>query len=125
MSSIEEVFAAARDYVQWDPDPVTAAEVQALIDANDATKLAPMLTKRIQFGTAGLRAAMGPGYDKMNDLVILQTSQGLVRYLETHVINAKEKGLAIGYDHRRLGSISSRRLAETTAAVFLAAGFKV
>jgi phosphomannomutase len=125
MSSVEEVLAAARDYVRWDPDAVTAAAVQALIDANDVAKLTPMLTKRIQFGTAGLRAAMGPGYDKMNDLVILQTSQGLVRYLETQVVNAKEKGLAIGYDHRRLGSISSRRLAETTATVFLAAGFKV
>jgi hypothetical protein len=25
---------------------------------------------------------MGAGYNRMNDLVILQTSQGLVRYLE-------------------------------------------
>eukprot|EP01039_Chlorochromonas_danica_P017715 gene17715-21161_t len=124
-ASPEEVLALARDYVAWDIDSVTAAAVQALIDQNDIAKLTPMMTKRIQFGTAGLRAAMGPGYDKMNDLVILQTSQGLVRYLEAHVTDAREKGLAIGYDHRRLGTISSRRLAETTAAVFLAAGFKV
>lgn len=90
-ASPEEVLALARDYVAWDIDSVTAAAVQALIDQNDIAKLTPMMTKRIQFGTAGLRAAMGPGYDKMNDLVILQTSQGLVRYLEAHVTDAREK----------------------------------
>lgn len=90
-ASPEEVLALARDYVAWDIDSVTGAAVQALIDQNDIAKLTPMMTKRIQFGTAGLRAAMGPGYDKMNDLVILQTSQGLVRYLEAHVTDAREK----------------------------------
>lgn len=91
MSSAEEVLALARNYVSWDIDSVTASAVQELIDQNDVAKLTPMMTKRIQFGTAGLRAAMGPGYDKMNDLVILQTSQGLVRYLEANVTDAREK----------------------------------
>lgn len=91
MSATENVLEAARNYVAWDPDLVTREIVKGLLDNNDVAKLTPLLTKRIQFGTAGLRAAMGPGYDKMNDLVILQTSQGLVRYLESHVENAKEK----------------------------------
>ena len=36
---------------------------------------------RLKFGTAGLRGAMGAGYNCMNDLVVLQTSQGLLKYI--------------------------------------------
>ncbi len=68
---------------------------------------------------------MGPGYACMNDLVVLQTCQGLIRYLESVDPAAREKGLVVGYDHRRLGSLSSQGFARITAAVFLSQGFKV
>ena len=31
-----------------------------------------LLGKRLAFGTSGLRGAMGPGYCRMNDLVVIQ-----------------------------------------------------
>lgn len=43
---------------------------------------------------------MGPGYSQMNDLVIVQTAQGLSKYLIDVVLNAPEKGVIIGYDGR-------------------------
>eukprot|EP01040_Poterioochromonas_malhamensis_P006573 gene6572-7077_t len=115
----------AEEYIRWDPNPETRGQIQALLHENKEVELKNLLTKRIQFGTAGLRAAMGPGYACMNDLVVLQTCQGLIRYLESVDPAAKEKGLVVGYDHRRLGSLSSQGFARITAAVFLSQGFKV
>lgn len=83
------------------------------------------LRSRLQFGTAGLRGPMGAGYNRMNDLVILQTCQGIVDYINKVQTDNAEKSVIIGYDHRRLGTISSKDFARISAAVFLSKGFKV
>lgn len=49
---------------KWDFNP----ETNCLLDDD-------RLLKRLSFGTAGLRAEMGPGYSKMNHLVVIQTTQ--------------------------------------------------
>ena len=52
-------------------------------------------SKRIQFGTAGLRAVMAPGYLGMNDLVVVQTAQGLAKYYLHRLEQYQEqKGIA-------------------------------
>jgi phosphomannomutase len=44
---------------------------------------------------------MGPGYSQMNDLVIIQTAQGLTVYLEEALKDLTHKnGIVIGYDGR-------------------------
>lgn len=44
---------------------------------------------------------MGPGYGAMNDLVIIQTSQGLSSYLESIIPSEKKsKGVVISFDNR-------------------------
>ena len=90
----------AAQFVAWDPNPVTRGQLQKLLDtfANDKdkllTELKPLFQKRIAFGTAGLRARMAPGYSRMNDLIILQTSQGLLSYLASQLGEgiAQERG---------------------------------
>lgn len=59
-----------------------------------------LFLKRLEFGTAGLRGCMGPGYSQMNDLVIVQTGQGLSMYLLDSIVDVTEKGVIIGYDGR-------------------------
>lgn len=122
MSSLTEL---AKQYIEWDPNPETRAQVQQLLDSQSENELQKLLMKRVQFGTAGLRAAMGPGYCCMNDLVVLQTCQGLCRYLESLDPETKTKGIVVGYDHRQLSSLSSQGFAFITAAVFISQGFKV
>ncbi len=73
-------------------NPVTRSEVEDLASAGDESVLASILGSRMTFGTAGLmkkkfmyflkisvsaglRAVMGAGYNKMNDLTIIQTTQ--------------------------------------------------
>ncbi|MEQ2219038.1 Phosphoglucomutase-2 [Xenoophorus captivus] len=84
-------------------------------------------SSRMEFGTAGLRAAMGPGVSCMNDLTIIQTTQGFCRYLEQSFGNLKERGVVIGYDaraHPPSGG-SSKRFARLAAAVFISQGVPV
>ena len=81
----------AAQFIAWDPNPYTRDQLQKLLDtySNDKdsllAELKPMFEKRIAFGTAGLRAKMAPGYSRMNDLIILQTSQGLLTYLASQM----------------------------------------
>lgn len=73
-------------------------EVKELIQNSNNKVLSKLFLKRLEFGTAGLRGRMGPGYSQMNDLVIVQTGQGLSKYiLDT---NATKRSIIIGYDGR-------------------------
>ena len=67
---------------------------------------------------------MRAGYAGMNDLVIIQTSQGLSKYILSHygsTLEIKAQGIVIGYDGRH----NSKRFAERTAVAFLSQGIKV
>jgi len=108
-------------WLSRDPDPVTRAELEALIKAQDQAELARRFKGRLEFGTAGLRGTLGAGPSRMNRLVIRETSAGLGAYLKTTVANAEERGVVLAYDGRRL----SKEFAHDTASVLAAMGFRV
>ncbi|XP_011310787.1 phosphoglucomutase-2 [Fopius arisanus] len=109
------------EYLGWYKDLKPEDEIHEIIKSKDVTKLSELFLKRLEFGTAGLRGRMGPGYSRMNDLVIIQTGQGLLQYLINSVEGFKEKGVVIGYD----GRYNSSRFAELTATIFINSGIKV
>lgn len=129
----------AKAWAEIDPNETTKSHVQSLLDnvkeskesQQELEKLFPSDGSRIGFGTAGLRSAMKPGPLGMNDLVIVQTTQGLARYCQhVHAANDtnnnKDKLLAvIGYDHRLNPNLnlSSKSFAILAKMVFLEAGF--
>jgi phosphomannomutase len=102
------------DWLDLDFDPVTRK-------LYEEEKNLALNGKRVEFGTAGLRAPMGAGYDKMNALVVLQTTQGVCDYLMQELVDAKSRGVVIGYDGRH----NSKKFAHVAASVFLARSFKV
>jgi len=116
-----EVQAKAEQWLQWDKNPEDRAQIESLLKAGDEAELSKRLSTRIQFGTAGLRGPMKAGFSCMNDLTIIQASQGLAVYLEKVVDDAKNRGVAIGYD----GRYHSKDFAHLTAATFLSRGFVV
>jgi phosphoglucomutase/phosphopentomutase len=80
---------------------VTRGEILSLSLAGEVPNLKKLLLSRLKFGTAGLRGRMGPGYSQMNDLVIIQTAQGLAVYLEEALEDVIHKnGVVVGYDGR-------------------------
>lgn len=96
-----ELKAKIKEYLLWDRNQTTRAEIQGYADKKDYETLSKLLLKRINFGTAGLRGNMSGGYACMNDLVIIQTSQGLLQYLlGVDECLLKKSGVVFGYDGR-------------------------
>ncbi|CAN1492542.1 {ManB} Phosphomannomutase [Mycobacteriaceae bacterium] len=110
----------ARAWLAEDPDPATAAELEALItlaeagDTDAADELADAFDGTLQFGTAGLRGRLGPGTNRMNRIVVARAAAGLAAYLVAH----GGTSVVIGYDARR----NSEVFARDTAAVMSGAG---
>ena len=108
----------ARAWLDDDPDPRTRAELEAVLGRGDPTSLADLADRfdgMLQFGTAGLRGAMGAGSNRMNRAVVIRAAAGLTAYLLEHHPAPR---VVIGYDARHL----SADFARDTAAVVTAAG---
>ncbi|TMS23414.1 Phosphoglucomutase-2 [Larimichthys crocea] len=122
-----ELDREVRLWLQRDKNPKTVSMVQDMVKEGATEALKKCFSSRMEFGTAGLRAAMGPGISCMNDLTIIQTTQGFCRYLEESFGNLKERGVVIGYDaraHPPSGG-GSKRFASLAAAVFISRGVPV
>jgi phosphomannomutase len=112
---------AARAWLAADPDPETRAELTALLEAGDPSALAERFESTLAFGTAGIRGVLGAGPARMNRLLVRRVSAAVAEVVARRVEDALERGIVVGYDGRK----NSRVFAEDTAAVFLAAGFRV
>ena len=107
-----------------DPDPLTQAETRGLLDATgpDAdAALAARFVGRLQFGTAGIRAALGAGPQRMNRLVVRQTAAGIAADLLATTPDVLTRGVVIGGDARH----GSQQFVLDMAAVFAAAKIPV
>lgn len=73
-----------------------------MIASKDWDTLSKRLLTRMTFGTAGLRGPMRAGFESMNDLVIVQTGQGLVEYVKQCYPSAddRQRGIVLSYDGR-------------------------
>ncbi|KAI8928537.1 hypothetical protein BC831DRAFT_448321 [Entophlyctis helioformis] len=117
----DAVLAAAREYVALDRNAATRDAIQRLLDAADVDRLRPLVASRLSFGTAGLRAEMGAGFSRMNELTVIQASQGVCAYYLDTVPDFKTRGVVVGHDHRH----NSEAFAKLTAAVFASKGVRV
>lgn len=110
----------AREWLAIDPDPDTRAELEALLAASDTAGLESRFDGRLQFGTAGLRGALGAGPLRMNRVIVRRAAAGLAAYLLDKVPDAAERGVAIGFDARHKSAV----FADDSARVFAAAGLR-
>lgn len=110
-----------KEWLRMDKNEATRNEIQKLWEIGNNEELERRMRKRIEFGTAGLRGRMEAGWSRMNDLIVIQASQGLCRYVLSHVRDAASRGVVIGHDHRH----NSEHWAQLTAATFLTNDVKV
>ncbi|XP_042909328.1 phosphopentomutase isoform X2 [Parasteatoda tepidariorum] len=120
-SGNKELDEKIREYLDYARGLATAKRVEDMVLQGRYAELEKIMMKRLAFGTAGLRGKMGPGYNAMNDLVIIQTSQGLASYIDSQDSDKSFKGVVIGYDSRH----NSRRFAELAAVAFILKRIKV
>jgi len=114
----DDVRAAAERWLSEDPDPDTRAELRRLLDSGPEAdaELADRFAGTLEFGTAGLRGAVGAGSNRMNRVVVIRAAAGLAAYLKA---NGRTDGpVLIGYDARHKSDV----FAQDTAAVVRGAG---
>lgn len=118
MQEQDDLTTRARAWLAEDPDPETAAELAALLDAGDTAAIADRFSGMLQFGTAGLRGELGAGPMRMNRAVAIRAAAGLAAYLKAE---GHAGGLVVvGYDAR----YKSADFARDTAAVMTGAGLR-
>jgi phosphomannomutase len=110
-------LAAARAWAAGDPDPVTRAELEALIAAGDHASVATCMMGPLVFGTAGLRARVGPGNARMNRATVIRTTRGLADFLAARRDGARSLPVVVGHDART----TSPELAREVVAVLAGA----
>ncbi|HEX4400978.1 MAG TPA: phospho-sugar mutase [Galbitalea sp.] len=118
-----EILAAAKAWRNQDPDDETRAELDALLvganhgSAEALDQLRDRFSTRLDFGTAGLRGALGAGPNRMNRVLVIQAAGGLAAFL---LARRQHPSVVIGYDGRK----NSREFAIDTAEVMTGAGVR-
>src|SRR4051794_7273003 len=106
----------ARAWAAEDPDPVTRTELEELIADGASPELADRFDGTLEFGTAGLRGALGAGPNRMNRVVVIRAAAGLASYVRAH----GGSGVVVGYDARH----KSHGFAPDTAEGMAGAGLR-
>ena len=114
---MESLETYAQRWLAADPDPVTRAELTALLDHPvhaDRNELIDRFGSRLTFGTAGLRGALGAGPNRMNRLTVRAAAAGLGAFLDPR------STVVIGFD----GRTNSEAFATDVAGMLAAAGHR-
>ena len=111
------LVAEVKAWIEDDPDPVTAARLQKLLDSGDEATLRTFFSGFLQFGTAGLRGPNGPGPSCMNRAVVGRTAAGIAAYMKARGMTR----VVIGRDARH----GSADYAIESAEIFSGAGMEV
>ncbi|MDN4173642.1 phospho-sugar mutase [Nocardioides sp. SOB77] len=121
-TAVPALLDAARAWIADDPDPRTREELQAVVarveSGDDAATadLADRFAGTLEFGTAGLRGAIGAGPNRMNRAVVTRAAAGLAAYLRD---SGATGPVVIGYDARHDSDVYAR----DTAEVMTGAGY--
>lgn len=96
-------------------DEVVRNEVKELIQ-DHPEEIEEAFGSELKFGTAGLRAKMGPGPGRMNKYTIQTVTQGLANYIRSFPKEEWKNGVVICHDSRN----HAREFAEEAAMVLAA-----
>jgi phosphomannomutase len=119
-----ELRARVSAWIANDPDEADRAELTALLaDGSEAAAadLADRFAGRLEFGTAGLRGAVGAGPNRMNRAIVRATTAALAGWLRDRDPATASAGVVIGCDARR----RSDEFADEAARVLAGAGIRV
>jgi phosphomannomutase len=119
MTTPDQLRAAVQAWIADEVDQADAAELRALLDAEDWDELGDRFAGPLTFGTAGLRGPLRAGPNGMNRAVVRQAAAGLSEWLLDQGFDGRR--VVVGYDARR----GSTDFAADSAAILAAAGFEV
>ena len=117
---MSDLTTAAAEWIAGDPDPITRAELQGIVDSGDLDELTERMGSTLQFGTAGLRGRVEAGSNRMNRATVIRATKGLADYLLA-TTGTGAGPVVVGRDAR----LSSAMFMDDTIGVLVAAGFHV
>ena len=114
MTLLDEVAA----WLAQDPDAETRDELLSLRAAAEtdeiaARELADRFAGHLEFGTAGLRGALGAGPNRMNRVVVARAAAGLAAWLDAE---GRRGPVVVGFDARHRSADFARDTVELVAA---------
>lgn len=93
---VNEAYERWLNHPNLDPSYKEVLEHMTEKEKNDA------FYTTIEFGTAGMRGLLGPGTNRINLHTIRKANEGFAAYIEAQGEEAKQRGVAIGYDNRHM-----------------------
>src|SRR4051812_49941553 len=124
MSEPTDLLRKARAWADEDPDARPRDELGGLLadarrdpDGAATAELADRFGSRLEFGTAGLRGALGAGPNRMNRAIVIRAAAGLAAY----VTGRGGTSVVIGYDARHKSDVVARDTADVMRGAGLAA----
>lgn len=112
-------MSTVRDEIlRWSNPPFDQETIRSM-ELLSEEELTDAFSARLQFGTGGLRAKMGPGINRINRYTVAAATKGLMSFYREQL--GRAPGIVIGYDTRN----NSEQYAKTAAAVAAAAGGQV
>ena len=123
MSIDSNLTSRVQSWIEQDPDAVTKSQLTELVNAAQTDQAALLelqdaFSTPLEFGTAGLRGALGAGPNRMNRVTVLQAASGLAQYLVQQGFAGRK--VVIGFDAR----YNSDVFADDTARVMSGVGLE-
>ena len=109
-------------FLDHEVDPEDRKELENLLDrargGDDSAilDLESRFSGSLQFGTAGIRGILGAGESRMNRSLVLRVTHGLALHVVDSIPRAKERGVAVARDGRRLSDVFQKDAASVLAA---------
>ncbi len=114
----------AKAWAANDPDSKTKAELEELIAAGNLSEIESRFSQLLQFGTAGLRAELGAGPNRMNRVVVAYAAAAIAEFLKRNKASFMDPNgvlsVVIGFDVRENSDV----FAKDTARIIAAAGLQ-
>uniref|UniRef100_A0A0N4Z579 Phosphoglucomutase-2 n=1 Tax=Parastrongyloides trichosuri TaxID=131310 RepID=A0A0N4Z579_PARTI len=111
---LPDVAKNTKFYLDNEKNEDNLRELNSLILSKDVEKISSSMSKRLSFGTAGIRRKMSFGMSNLNDLTIIQITSSFAKYIKQKLPNDKWS-VVIGYDGRH----NSERWSKLVANVFI------
>jgi phosphomannomutase len=130
MTTPADLRVRVQAWIAEDPDPGDRAELRALLTDSGGTdergraalaELTDRFAGRLEFGTAGLRGAVGAGPNRMNRAVVRGATAALAGWLRQRRPGAAKAGVVVGWDARH----RSAEFADEVTSVLTGAGIRV
>jgi phosphoglucomutase len=109
-----------QNFSRWLESPKVSPAMKEEMRKMSPQEVDESFFKNIEFGTAGMRGIIGPGTNRMNFFTIQRAAVGFALYLFETFPKAKELGVVVSHDNRRM----SREFTMQITDIFSKMGLK-